>query len=81
MNILILLVFGLLFLAGLFAGYLLASSKSDSGLSRAERKELNAQRNLIGDLTSMAGEHAMLGDAFAVLAQIKINDYRKELNR
>jgi hypothetical protein len=63
---------------GIAIGY---SMKPSGALSSAERKELKASRNLIGDLTSMAGEYAALGEAFGVIAQIRINDYRKELNR
>lgn len=79
MNPLALLLLALLPSLGFVAGVLLGRQRNPNELGKVERRELNAQRELIGDLTAMAGEHAGLGDAFAVLALDRINQHRREI--
>lgn len=80
MNPMLLLFLAVLPALAFVLGVLVArSGKQPDKLTSRERKELNSYRNLVGELTSMAGEHVALGDQFAVLALDKINDQRREL--
>ena len=79
MNPLMLLFISLLPVLAFVLGVLLARGKGPKPLTSAEKKELNGYRNLVGELTSSAGEHSALGDHFAVIALQKINEHRKEL--
>jgi hypothetical protein len=79
MNPLALLLLALLPSLGFVVGVLLGRGRNPAELGRQERHELNSQRLLIGDLTAMAGEHAGLGDPFAVQALDRINQHRREI--
>lgn len=72
--LLILIVVGLLPIIGFYVGNRLAR-KPD--VSRIERKELERRRDFMSELGAKAGEHAMLGDNFAVIVQSMLNEDRR----
>jgi hypothetical protein len=78
MNPLVLLLLAILPTLAFWLGVVMRG-RNPAELGRQERHELNSQRLLIGDLTAMAGEHAGLGDPFAVQALDRINQHRKEI--
>lgn len=77
----LIVLLGVLPIVAFAVGVLLARAGQQKGLTSAEKRELNSYRNLVGDLTSLAGEHSALGDNFAVIALQKINNQRRELNK
>jgi cell division protein FtsL len=79
MNPLMLLLLSLLPIAAFVVGVLVSRSRTPQ-LTSAEKKELKSYRDLVSELTSLAGEHSALGDNFAVIALQKINEHRKELS-
>jgi hypothetical protein len=79
MNPLALLLLAVLPSLGFVAGVLLGRQRNPSELTKVERKELYEQRDLINELTGMAGEYISLNDPFAVVAMDRINQHRKEI--
>lgn len=72
--LLILVIIGILPIIGFYVGHRLAN-KPD--MSRSERRELEKRRDFMSELGAIAGEHAMLGDHFAVIVQDMLNKERK----
>lgn len=64
-------------LVGFALGVLLArSSDKRVDMSRADRKELSARREFMGNLSDKTIEHSMLGDHFAVIVADMLIKYR-----
>ena len=74
--VVLILAVAILLTVGFLLGVVLRSSKPND-LDRKERKELMSYRLLINELTASAGEHAALGDNFAVIALSRINEQQR----
>jgi len=74
--LLILIVVGTLPIIGFVVGTRLGRK---TNLTRHERRELEARRDFMADLADQAGQHAMLGDNFAVIVQGLLADERRKL--
>jgi hypothetical protein len=80
MTPLIILILGLLPILGFVIGSKMTRQKSTDGLTRTERKELEARRDFMSDLGAKAAEHAMLGDNFGVIVSDMLREERKRLS-
>lgn len=74
--LLILIVVGVLPIIGFYVG---TAAGRKNNLTRHDKRELEARRDFMSLLAAKAGEHAVLGDNFAVIVQGMLNDERDRL--
>ena len=81
MNPMVLVLLSILPLVAFAVGVMLARSGGQQPISKAERKELEAKRNLFHELDIKASEHMAYGDTFATIVSGMLHDHRQKLRK